>query len=69
MNTRDKILNYLKESGISIKWLSQKTKISYTRLWQKLNGYIRLNADDLELICVALGKQPNDFMSCGGNNE
>ena len=49
--------------GRSLYWLSQQTNIRWATLAGMLNGKAqRLNVDDLDAICDALGCQPGDLL-------
>ena len=49
-----RIAEYLREQGISKRWLADKAGISYQVLLGRLNGRSKLCADEYELICRAL---------------
>ncbi len=57
-----KISDYLINNGIKQTFVSQKTGISKQTLNAKLKGVSKLTSEDIELICGALGKEPNDFL-------
>ena len=57
-----RIKNYLNEKGIKQSFLASRSGINDSTLNAKLNGAIRLNADDIELICAALECEPNNFL-------
>jgi putative transcriptional regulator len=49
--------------GRSLYWLSQRTGIRWATLAAMSNGKAqRLNIDDLDTICDALGCQPGDLL-------
>jgi putative transcriptional regulator len=49
--------------GRSLYWLSQQTNIRWATLAAMVNGKAqRLNVDDLDAICDALGCQPGDLL-------
>ena len=49
--------------GRSLYWLSQQTGIRWATLAAMANGNAqRLNLEDLDLICDALGRQPGDLL-------
>lgn len=55
----EKLLN-----GRSLYWLSQETEIRWATLSAMANGKAqRLNLDDIEAICEALGCQPGDLLT------
>jgi transcriptional regulator with XRE-family HTH domain len=57
-----RIKKYLNDNGIKQSFLAKKTGIKPQTLNSKLNESIRLNADDIELICTATGQEPNAFL-------
>lgn len=59
----NKILTYMKENGIKQSYLSQKTNMNDSTLNAKLNGKIRLSAEELEVICWALNVSISAFLT------
>ena len=59
----ERILEHLKKNGIKQTFVSKKTGINDSTLSAKLNGQIRLTADDIEIICWALGCTPAEFLT------
>lgn len=59
----ERILNYIRNKGISQTFISKKTGINKSTLSAKLNGKTKIVADDIELICGALEIQPAEFLS------
>lgn len=53
----------VKEKGIQISAISNKTGIPYGRLWSSLspNGNRELRADEFLSVCRFIGKDPMDF--------
>ena len=50
--------------GRSLYWLSQQTGIRWATLAAMVNGNAqRLNVEDIDLICDALGCQPGDLLT------
>ncbi len=50
--------------GRSLYWLSQQTGVRWATLAAMVNGKAqRLNLEDVDLICGALGCQPGDLLS------
>jgi DNA-binding Xre family transcriptional regulator len=58
----EKISAYLSDNGIKQNFLARKTGITTQTLSAKLNGATKLTSDDIEAICGALNKEPNDFL-------
>lgn len=58
----EKISAFLADNGIKQNFLASKTGIKPSTLSSILKGETRLSTDRLELICGALGKEPNDFV-------
>lgn len=62
MTVAAKILNYLKENGISQAHVSQATGISSTKLNLTLNDKRRLTFPEYEAICFALTLPVEKFL-------
>jgi len=58
----EKIKAYLKEKGISQKWLALETCISPAKLNLALNGHRRLTFEEFEYICYALNVPTSTFL-------
>jgi len=58
----EKIKAYLKEKGISQKWLALETCISPAKLNLALNGHRRLTFEEFEYICYALNVPVSTFL-------
>ena len=71
MTAAEKINEHLKNHGITKSFLSRKTGINRSALSEKLMGRVRLNSEDIQKICVALDRTPNDFIILpeGEDNE
>lgn len=60
------IADYIKEKGISVKKVSDKTGIPYCVLYDSLCSKTRnrdLRADEFMAVCNFLEKDPRDFMT------
>lgn len=62
MNTAQRILTYINENGIKQNYIASKISMDDSALNARLKGKTRLSADDISLICWALGKEPSDFI-------
>lgn len=62
MDVGQKIKKYLVENGVSQSFLSQKTKISSSKLNLSLNGKRKLQFEEYEIICWALGLGVDYFL-------
>lgn len=59
----NKIKNYLNESGITQKYLSERAKIELSKLNLALNGKRKLTFEEYESICWALGVNVDRFLT------
>lgn len=57
-----RIFTYIKNKGITQTFVSKKTGIHHSSLNAKLHGNINFSPDEIELVCWALGCQPNEFI-------
>lgn len=62
MKINERISLYIRESGLKQKVVAEKSGYSEKQLSAMLRGTRKMWADDYERICIALGKEPNDFM-------
>lgn len=62
MNVATKIRDFLEEQGITQLALSEKTHISPAKLSLSLNNKRRMNFDEYQTICWALGVGVDAFM-------
>lgn len=62
MKINERISSYVRESGLKQKVVAEKAGYSEKQLSAMLRGNRKIWADDYERICIALGKEPNDFM-------
>lgn len=63
MNVQERVADYIQNNGIMQKFIAEKTGLSPVKVSLILNLKQTMTADELELFCKALNKQPNDFMS------
>lgn len=63
MDTGTQIKAYLESSGISQKYISDKTSIPPVKLNLALNGKRRLTFEEYSLICWALGVSADRFIT------
>ena len=63
MNVQSRISAYIRQMGIKQTVICEKTGIRVDAMNQIMNGKRKLSADEYELICRALEKTPNDFMT------
>jgi len=63
MNVQERVADYVQNNGIMQKFIAEKTGLSPVKVSLILNLKQTMTADELELFCKALNKQPNDFMS------
>ena len=57
-----RILKYMEENGIKQTHIARKIKMKPNVLNAKLHGRSRILAEELELLCWALGKTPSEFL-------
>jgi transcriptional regulator with XRE-family HTH domain len=57
-----RILQYIDDNGIRQTHIANKTGIERKTLNDKLHGRSRITAEEIELICWALGRSPSDFL-------
>ena len=62
MVVQSRIADYIRKMGIKQSVICEKTGISVWALSAMLTGNRRMTADEFEKICIALEKEPNDFM-------
>lgn len=62
MNVQSRISEYIKKMGIKQRTICEKTGIRVDAMSAILNGKRKMSADEYELICIAIQKEPNDFM-------
>lgn len=62
MNVQQKVAEYVQSNGIMQKFIAEKTGLSPVKVSNILNLNQKMTADEFELFCRALRKQPNDFI-------
>lgn len=65
----ERIVDYLKANGITQAFVSKRTGINDSTLSAKLKGQVRITVDDIENICLALGRTPADFLMARSPEE
>lgn len=62
MNVQQRVAEYVQDNGIMQKFIADKTGLSPVKVSNILNLNQKMTADELELFCKALKKQPGDFI-------
>ena len=62
MNVQERVAEYVQENGIMQKFIAEKTGLSPVKVSNILNLNQKMTADELELFCKALKRQPSDFI-------
>lgn len=62
MNVQERVAEYVQNNGIMKKFISEKTGLSPVKVSNILNLNQKMTADEFELFCKALKKQPNEFI-------
>lgn len=62
MRVQTRIADYIQRLGIKQAAICKKTGIKTKRMSGIMTGHIKMTADEYEMICKAIEKQPNDFM-------
>ena len=62
MNAQERIGVYIAENGIRQSFVAQKSGIDLAVFNRIILGKRAMRADEYEKICIALHKQPYDFM-------
>ena len=62
MNVQERVAEYVQSHGIMQRFIAEKTGLSTVKVSNILNLNQKMTADELELFCRALHKQPNDFI-------
>jgi DNA-binding Xre family transcriptional regulator len=57
------VAKYVQDNGIMQKFIAERTGLSPVKVSNILNLNQKMTADELELFCKALRKEPNDFIS------
>lgn len=62
MNAQQRIGQYIEEHGIRQSFVAQKSGIDLAVFNRIVLNKRAMRADEYEKICIALDKEPNDFM-------
>lgn len=62
MNVQERVAEYVQNNGIMQKFIAEKTGLSTVKVSNILNLNQKMTADEFELFCKALKRQPNDFI-------
>lgn len=62
MNVQERVAEYVQNNGIMKKFIAEKTGLAPAKVSNILNLNQKMTADEFELFCRALNKQPNDFI-------
>jgi len=63
VNVQERVAKYVQDNGIMQKFIAERTGLSPVKVSNILNLNQKMTADELELFCKALRKEPNDFIS------
>ncbi len=66
MRIYERIKLYIQDEGLKQKVVAKKAGYSEKQFSAMMRGNRKIDADDYEKICIALGKEPNDFMGNDG---
>lgn len=59
MKVCDRLRKYIDDNGLKQKVIAQKAGFTENQMSQILNGKRNISADELEIICNAMGTAPN----------
>lgn len=62
MNVQNRISEYIRNAGIKQSVICKKTGIRTDTMSAIMTSRRKMTADEFEKICIALDKEPNDFM-------
>lgn len=65
MKVNERLYQYIRKTGLKQKVVANKAGYSEKQLSSILRVTRKMWADDYERICIALDKEPNDFMKVG----
>ena len=68
MVVQSRLSEYIRNMGIKQTAICNKTGINKDALCAILAGRRKMSADEFEKICMAIQKQPNDFMMTYGED-
>lgn len=63
MDVQERVAKYVQNNGIMQKFIAEKTGLSQVKVSNILNLNQKMTADEFELFCKALRKQPNEFIA------
>ena len=63
MNVQERVARYVQNNGIMQKFIAEKTGLAPSKVSNILNLNQKMTADEFELFCRALKRQPNDFIT------
>ena len=63
MKVCDRLKLYIDRSGLKQKVIAEKSGFSENQMSQMLNDKRSISADELEIICNAMGTSPNEIYS------
>jgi transcriptional regulator with XRE-family HTH domain len=62
MNVQERVAEYVRNNGIMQKFIAEKTGLPAVKVSNILNLNQKMTADELELFCKALRREPSDFI-------
>lgn len=62
MNVQERVALYVQNNGIMQKFIAERTGLSPVKVSNILNMNQKMTADELELFCRALRKEPAEFI-------
>lgn len=62
MNVQERVAEYVQNNGIMQKFIADKTGLSQVKVSNILNLNQKMTADELEMFCRALKKEPGEFI-------
>lgn len=63
MNVQERVADYVQSNGIMQKFIAEKTGLSAVKVSNILNLNQKMTADEFELFCKALKRQPTEFIT------
>lgn len=65
MKVQERVAEYVRDHGIRSSFIAEKTGMSKVIVSRIFGLKREMSADEFELFCNALNKQPNDFINIG----
>ena len=62
MNVQERVAEYVRNNGTMQKFIAEKTGLPAVKVSNILNLNQKMTADELELFCKALRREPSDFI-------